>query len=318
MAVRAPKNPVISGYKYGRLTAVYGSGIRNGDVWLCMCDCGSEVEVKAKGLMYDGARSCGCLRYDPEVMARILTASLASRVSRRTSILGAKFGRFTVIEDGDSAYLTCVCDCGERVIVERSRVTSGSVRSCGCLRRDVHSQRMIDRAKAHRKSLGVPEDTLVRPRNSKTYHKLTWRVRKRDGYSCVLCTGMGPGLHVHHIESWLQRPDLREDETNLVTLCKLCHVPKAHAGNTRVEPDSAVADILKEYIRNFYLNEGLVEKNGSLELTPEEESSIRKGIVPDRIRRNWGDLSPQECLQLVENKDTLTDTNNEKQRNQEG
>ena len=60
----------------------------------------------------------------------------------------------------------------------------------------------------------------------------------------------------------------------------------------------------------------MLEKNGSFELTSEEESLILSGVTPERVKRNWGDLSPEECMQLASNKDTLTDThtdtNNEK------
>lgn len=54
-----------------------------------------------------------------------------------------------------------------------------------------------------------------------------------------------------------------------------------------------------------------MEKNGGLELTPEEVSSTLAGVVPARVLRNWGEMSPQECLKLATNKDILTDTNNE-------
>lgn len=56
----------------------------------------------------------------------------------------------------------------------------------------------------------------------------------------------------------------------------------------------------------------MLEKNGSFELTSEERSLILSGVVPERVKLNWGDLSPQECLQLAANKDTLTDINTEK------
>jgi hypothetical protein len=56
----------------------------------------------------------------------------------------------------------------------------------------------------------------------------------------------------------------------------------------------------------------MLEKNGSFELTSEEESLILSGVVPERVKRNWGDLTPEECMQLATNKDTHTDTNNEK------
>ena len=47
------------------------------------------------------------------------------------------------------------------------------------------------------------------------------RIIDRDK-ACVLC-GNETRLLVHHIESWVDRKDLRQDETNCVTLCIRCH-----------------------------------------------------------------------------------------------
>lgn len=44
----------------------------------------------------------------------------------------------------------------------------------------------------------------------------------------------------------------------------------------------------------------MLEKHGTLELTLEEERLILSGVVPDRIKQNWGDLSLVELLLIVE------------------
>lgn len=55
------------------------------------------------------------------------------------------------------------------------------------------------------------------------YRALLTSVRKRDGLRCTKCrTPSGP-LHVHHVKSWAEYPELRFDPGNLVTLCKDCH-----------------------------------------------------------------------------------------------
>lgn len=59
------------------------------------------------------------------------------------------------------------------------------------------------------------------------------KARDRDGYTCQRC-GMddtahedmyGCGLHVHHITPWdeFDDPDERNDLSNLITLCAVCH-----------------------------------------------------------------------------------------------
>lgn len=52
------------------------------------------------------------------------------------------------------------------------------------------------------------------------WHKITKRIKRRDGYRCVQC-GSTDHLEVDHIE----RGD-NHSEQNLQTLCRLCHQRK--------------------------------------------------------------------------------------------
>ena len=56
-----------------------------------------------------------------------------------------------------------------------------------------------------------------------TKHDLEFRksIRARDK-KCVLCHKRTT-LEAHHIESWVNHPELRHDPKNCVTLCKSCH-----------------------------------------------------------------------------------------------
>lgn len=51
-------------------------------------------------------------------------------------------------------------------------------------------------------------------------------VKDRDGWACVECKSTGR-LHAHHIERWKDRPELRYELSNGVTLCHDCHL-RAH------------------------------------------------------------------------------------------
>ena len=56
----------LTGQRFGRLTVTTDTGARNGKgFWLCVCDCGNEVELYASRLRGSrsrpGVRSCGCL-----------------------------------------------------------------------------------------------------------------------------------------------------------------------------------------------------------------------------------------------------------------
>lgn len=49
------------------------------------------------------------------------------------------------------------------------------------------------------------------------------QVLERDNYTCVSCSKRGVVLHVDHIKSWAEYPELRFDMSNCRTLCMKCH-----------------------------------------------------------------------------------------------
>jgi hypothetical protein len=67
---------------------------------------------------------------------------------------GQRFGRLRIVtrsgSDSNGALWMCACDCGARVRVRGYEIRSGSIQSCGCLRREVASAG----AWIHRRALG--------------------------------------------------------------------------------------------------------------------------------------------------------------------
>ncbi len=61
-----------------------------------------------------------------------------------------------------------------------------------------------------------------RGRLSGLLQSLRIRIFKRDQYTCQNCGTKGK-LHAHHIKTWADYPDLRFEDSNLVTLCEKCH-----------------------------------------------------------------------------------------------
>lgn len=51
-------------------------------------------------------------------------------------MIGQKFGRLTVIADGDHGYRHCLCECGNKTYPSFSSLRSGRVKSCGCWREE--------------------------------------------------------------------------------------------------------------------------------------------------------------------------------------
>lgn len=64
----------ISGQRFGRLTVVQQEGInaQRKAMWLCRCDCGTELIVSGDNLRNGHTQSCGCLKPE-EAVARFTT-----------------------------------------------------------------------------------------------------------------------------------------------------------------------------------------------------------------------------------------------------
>ena len=61
---------------------------------------------------------------------------------RYKDIAGQKFGRLTVIKISEKrqqnhAMWECMCECGNKVIVDGTKLRNGHTKSCGCYRRDM-------------------------------------------------------------------------------------------------------------------------------------------------------------------------------------
>lgn len=126
-----PKALDLTGERFGRLVALerrVGSR-KQAAAWLCRCDCGSEKWVITELLRSGKTQSCGCLHKE--------------QLSARRSVIeesGTRFGKLVVLGPAGkggahSHYLLweCLCDCGNKTVVEGKRLRDGSKKSCGCL-----------------------------------------------------------------------------------------------------------------------------------------------------------------------------------------
>lgn len=70
-----------------------------------------------------------------------------------TDYTGQKFGRLTVLSqvksNSSGRRWLCQCECGNKTEVLTSNLTSGQVKSCGCLAKEIHSRRMKSIATHH-------------------------------------------------------------------------------------------------------------------------------------------------------------------------
>lgn len=115
------------GERYGMLVIdkmLYNLNGDNKTYVSCTCDCGRTGYItRLNSLRTGNTRSCGCIR-NPD-------------------LTGQKFGRLTVIRQIHSKTpqrrWLCKCDCGAEIEALSYWLTSGHVRSCGCLRSEKSS-----------------------------------------------------------------------------------------------------------------------------------------------------------------------------------
>ena len=133
---RTRKRQDLSGQRFGRLTAVRYEfdDSRHRDCWTFRCDCGMEKILPTDQVKWNGVRSCGCLR-------RERTGNM-----NKKDLADMRFGRLQVVRRTEmrdtpgTIVWECRCDCGNTIYCSVNSLTTGKVRSCGCLYRDTRGE----------------------------------------------------------------------------------------------------------------------------------------------------------------------------------
>ena len=119
-----------------------------GNKYRCKCECGNETIVDGGNLRTKNTQSCGCLQKE-------IASKTAGEINKGNykDLSKDKFDRLKPlyihhVEDG-VPYWFCQCDCGNTKIVSRSYLVDGVTRSCGCLRKELARENLID-IKDHR------------------------------------------------------------------------------------------------------------------------------------------------------------------------
>lgn len=112
----------LTNQKFGKLTAIEkGPSVLSGknlrSTWNCKCDCGNYKIIRTRNLLHGGTKSCGCLYKE----------------FGRSFLPGQKINRLTTISYKNKKW-TCVCDCGNTIVVKTETLTTGNTKSCGCLK----------------------------------------------------------------------------------------------------------------------------------------------------------------------------------------
>lgn len=118
----------ITGQRFGMLTVTDRTEERRRgrEVWLCQCDCGTEVKATANALFGGRITNCGCKKN-------------SGLKGRARDLTGRRFGALTALEPEKTrlhgnVVWRCQCDCGNTCQVTSRKLVTGEVTSCGCLK----------------------------------------------------------------------------------------------------------------------------------------------------------------------------------------
>lgn len=146
----------------------------------------------------------------------------------KSRLEGQQIGRLKVIsrfekDSGGSWIYLCKCSCGNKCLVCVSHLKSETTRSCGCLRSETASKAASARKgelnHAWRGGISTEEQKL---RGSGEMKKWRQRCLDRDGNICQIC-GSCENLEAHHLNSFIDNPTLRFEDSNGITICVDCH-----------------------------------------------------------------------------------------------
>lgn len=162
-------------------------------------------------------------------------------MSKLTDLAGQRFGRLTVLHRAGKEYpvrWAVGCDCGTEKTVSRRRLLDGSVKSCGCLRRELTVARNKKRTKPF--ELVARKNVLCHYIQNASARGLEWGLSEKHFYTliqkpCFWCGALPAnqckisyrkGVFIYQ---GVDRLDNRfgYSETNAVPCCYLCNDMKS-------------------------------------------------------------------------------------------
>lgn len=165
-------------------------------------------------------------------------------MTNRLDLKNQKYGKLTVLRPSDiskrSAWI-CSCDCGGKTVVSTSHLRSGHTKSCGCIKKEMALEKVIQMAKKNRKySPKISSARSIWIRVYKDGNLEFEEFLKLSAKNCYYCSAIPKSKYNHQkqystyspnndfIYNGLDRVDSSKphDLDNVVPCCKWCNYSK--------------------------------------------------------------------------------------------
>lgn len=157
--------------KFGKLLVINKTTNRKRAqvVWQCLCDCGEYINVPTGALQSGNTKSCGCTNQlnNDEIIKRFKDCGLEP------------------LEDyiNTATKIEFKCYCGKIFSARPGNIFSGNIKSCGCLRDRLTSERTLK--DLTNKKFGML--TVIKPYEKRTkQNQLLWECKCDCGNSCII------------------------------------------------------------------------------------------------------------------------------------
>lgn len=149
----------LTGKTYNRLTVIRRDTSRKGVYWICRCECGKVVSVRAYNLTSGSTKSCGCLNME----------NIHKHKRNYVDITGKRYGELEVIRyidsDKNGTRWECKCHaCGSVIVKSASWLKK--YKSCGCLEKAARKANFVKLHQAIRDSDSNPNILREKPNSN--------------------------------------------------------------------------------------------------------------------------------------------------------
>lgn len=155
--------------------------------WICQCECGNIKSFMGSRLNKGQIIDCGCGK------SQRISESLKNKSNiDTTSLIGKTCGKLTVLKrdlskpigHGYSSYWICKCECGNITSVPGTSLYSNTTQSCGCLKKELLTQRNVKDITDQRFGFVVAKERL----KEKKHGSFLWRCECDCGNTNYLCS----------------------------------------------------------------------------------------------------------------------------------